>query len=381
MAQLKVRSVALVTIVAAIVLRTNPSAQSGPSISSVSGQWVHQGSVTISGSAFGSKATAAPVVWDDSSSTSLTQKWDGGWPDHSANSTYNIAYRTPIRGIPPPHQRVGRYLAGAHAEGTDYNAGYNVMVWKNRTATFPGYTYLSFFQRSDDAWVFHGDSNYKTYDWSLGAEPYNLPNNWYAEYNPRPTSKTSDCSWHLNDDLSPGSLVNPSAWWGGPCSNPMRGAWSKIEFMIKWSKGSDGFIRIYDQGQQILDYSGQTDGMTGNQRSEAIGGYARTEGGDANDWRYFTDIYLDYTLAHVVLGNASTFSSSTIREVQVPASWSSSAITIHPNLGVFSSGQTAYLYVTDANGTTNSAGYPVTVGGGSTTVSAPAPPTNLHILP
>src|SRR5206468_6506821 len=121
----------------------------------------------------------------------------------------NIAYRGPIRGIAPPHQRVGRYLAGAHAESGGFDAGYNVMVWKNRTVSFPSYTYASWYQRSDDAWTFGGDDNYKVYDWCLGGNPYDLPNNWYAEYNPRPTSRTSGCAWHINDDAA--SLVNSSS--------------------------------------------------------------------------------------------------------------------------------------------------------------------------
>ena len=84
--------------------------------------------------------------------------------------------------------------------------------------------------------------------------------------------------------------------------------------------------------------------------------------GQPNNWRYFADVYLDYSRARVVLGNAPTLSASTIREVQVPTSWSGSSISISANLGRFTAGQTAYVFVVDANGTPNGQGFPVTMG-------------------
>jgi hypothetical protein len=357
---------------------TATAAVAQPSVTAASGQWNHQARVTIQGSSFGSKSAAAPVVWDDASGTNISAKWSGGWPNRSSNSTYNINYRTPIRGINPPHSRVGRYLAGAHAENGGYDAGYNVLIWKTRQNAVP-YTYMSWYQRADDAWTFAGDNNHKTWDVSASSDPYNLSANWYMEYNPTPSSRTSGCAWHINDNGS--SLSNPSNWWGSACTNPMS-AWSKAEILIKWSSGSDGFIRIFDNGRQVLNYSGPTDSMPGAVRTEAIGGYSRNSG-YANNWRYFTDLYVDYTLSHVVLGNASTYSACTIREAQVPTAWSGSSITLNVNLGQFSSGQTAYVYVMDANGNVNANGLAITVGGGSPPPpppTAPAAPTNVRIV-
>jgi PKD repeat protein len=55
-------------------------------------------------------------------------------------------------------------------------------------------------------------------------------------------------------------------------------------------------------------------------------------------------------------------------EMQPPASWSSNAIQITVNTAGYTNGQTSYLYVFDATGTPNSAGYAITINSGSTVV-------------
>ena len=347
------------------------AAQAQPAISSASGQWSHSASVTISGSGFGTKTTAAPSVWDDASGTNLSDKWDGWWPS-AASASSNMAYRSVMRGIQPPHSRTGRYLAGNHV-GEAADAGYNVMVWKRRTVTYPSSTYASWYVRMDDAWVFGGDNNFKNYAWSVGPEPYE-GNYWYLEYNPRPTSRSSSCAWTLYD--SGGMGLSPAMTWGDSCTNPMGGQWVKVELFIRWSRSSDGFVQVYENGRRVVNYSGRTDNASGSTRVEGIGGYARIR--NSNNWRYYTDIYLDTTLSHVILGNASTLSASTKREVQVPTAWSNNSITANVNLGAFANGQTAYLYVFDSNGNANPTGYPVTISGGSGSTT-PQAPVNLRV--
>ena len=348
----------------------------GLSISSVSGVWNHKSTLTITGTGFGTKSTAPPVVWDDSSATSITDKWSGGWPDNSNNSNYNIAYRTPIRGVNPPHQRVGRYIAGAHGESNGYNAGYNVMVWKSRTVALPAKLYVSFYYRQDPLWMEHSTlPNNKMFDYSRGGEPYNLDPaqgaNWYAEY----YVAGGGHQWHLNDDktTSPRNLNESVSWYGSSNGSPVT-AWRKIEIFNTYSKTAGGVLILQD-GVTVMNYSGSTDNMPSTDRTDAIGGFERIT--SSNAWRYFTDIYLDYSFAHVILGNKSTYSTSTVREPQIPTAWSSSSITISANLGTFSAGQTVYLYVMDGNGTVNQQGFPITVGSGS--AAPPAAPANLRI--
>jgi hypothetical protein len=322
------------------------------------------------------------VVWDNCSGSDINALWDGHWPN-AGTADYQMQYRiAPYRGISAPHNRVGRYMTGCYGNSAGANAGWNVMVWKARTlGPFPQYTYVSWYQRCDDAWVFGGDDNFKNYDWSRGKSPYGdsygVTYNWYSEYNSRPTSKSSGCSWHLNDDAygtNSANLENTSSWWGSDAVNPMSGQWSKIEHYIKLSnQAGGGVVKIVENGVVKLNVSTKTDGMAGTDRCDAIGGYAR-QSGQPNNFRYFADLYLDYTWQHVVLGDASTIGACKILECQKVASWTDTSINITVNRGALSDSAIVYLYVYDANGTPNTTGFPVPVSG-----TPPSQPSNLRI--
>src|ERR1041384_711887 len=113
------------------------AAHAQPSISSTSGTWSHRSTVTISGSGFGSKGGAAPVIWDDASGTNPLTKWDDTWPNCSGNSSFNLTYRTPAnvgRNIALPHNHITSYLAGAHYGPSPGPQGrYAGMMYKVRT--------------------------------------------------------------------------------------------------------------------------------------------------------------------------------------------------------------------------------------------------------
>jgi len=257
------------------------------------------------------------------------------------------------------------------------------MFWKNRTmGTYPQYTYISWYQRGDDAWVFGGDNNYKTYDFSTGTKPYDATN-WYTNYEPPSlSSRTAQPKWQLNDDAQntpQNSLADPdknghNLFWNFG-SNTMSG-WSKIEMEVKWTNQTDGYIKQWDNGNLVINYSGVTDNYGGTARSESVGGYTRNYG-QPNNWRYWADVYLDYSPARVVLANNAVLSVATIREVQIPTSWSAGSISVSVNLGKFSAGQPAFLFVVDPTGVPNAAGFPV-IAGNSSGSQLPAPP-NLRV--
>jgi hypothetical protein len=365
---------------AGLLLIASSQAFAAPSVSGASGTFSHKGAVTISGSGFGTKSTAAPVVWDDASGSSITAKWNMVWPNN--NPTYNTNYRSPMRNIPLPHNNITRYIAGAHGEDKGANAGSFVALWKTRTiSSFPAYTYASWYQRCDDAWTFYDDNNFKVFDYSTGTGGQEMPTNWYIEYNARPTSRTSSASWHILDDAlstSEQSLDGPTSnWWEGGAVNCMSGQWTKIELEIKYTNASDGYIKLWENGKQKISYSGHTDLYPGKTRAESIGSYARAKPFPTN-WRYFADVYLDYTPARVVLADNANLTNATVIETQIPTAWSGSSITLSVNAGKFTKGQTAYLFVVDSTGAHNASGYPVTVGGGATS-TAPNPPTEVRV--
>jgi hypothetical protein len=274
-----------------------------------------------------------------------------------------------INGVPMPHSRITKYLAGAHAENSGAGAGWNVAVWKNRTITSsPSYTYASWYYRGDPRWSFGDDDNFKSYSWSSGGEPYE-GQYLYLEHNPRFVSATSTGAWA------------GFFGWGNDATN-LFAQWIKVEIEVKWSQQSDGRARVWDNGRLVIDYSGVTDKdnlnalISGSSRTDGLGGYARMAG-QPNNWRYMADLYLDYSIARVVLGNAPTLAASTIRELQIPTAWSNTSITFQANLGAFASGQTAYVYVVDANGVVSATGRPVVLTSGP---PPPAAPTNIRIL-
>src|SRR5215475_13900503 len=77
------------------LLIASACALGAPTVSKVSGVLDHNGSITISGSGFGSKATAAPWVWDNATASKLTDVWGGAWPDKLPG--YNTGYYPPMR--------------------------------------------------------------------------------------------------------------------------------------------------------------------------------------------------------------------------------------------------------------------------------------------
>lgn len=349
------------------------SVHAAPSISGVSGTISHGQSITISGSGFGSKSTAAPVVWDDCSGTDVYAKWDVNYNSESGSS-YAGNYRTPAglgRSVALPHSHATKYFCGAHYPGTSAQAGWNVGVAKNRTiSSWPSYSYISFYNRADPSWNWNADGtddNYKEYDWSRGDWPYGT-DNWYLEY-------YYQGAWHLNDDSLDG-LVRPSSGWyqsnqSGVTEGhwDVTGGWAKVEIEIRHDTSSSGYIKVWEDGVLRINLQGQNTWSETGTYNQLIGGFARDR--STSNWRYFADMYLDYSLQRVMIGNASTLASSTtLREVQIPSAWSASSITVTVNQGGFANGSTAYLYVFDDTGTANSTGYAITFGDATQTFKA-----------
>ena len=350
---------------------------SAPIVRQVIGTLNHKATMTIIGTGFGSKTKAAPVVWDDATAGTLSAKWDGAWPNLLPG--YNTNYFSPMRGINPPHSHDTRYIAGAHAASTGAYSGYNVIFFKNiPLQPFPFYIYASWYQRADDHWTFSGDNNLKTFAYSNCCSPYEMPNNWYAAYGPpHPGSTTDSAQWVINDDGS--SMQNPdtnahSFWWNAAV-NPMAGKWSKVEIAVRVTNQTDGYVKVWENGQPVVNYAGATDKYPGTQRTIGIGGYARAQGFSSN-WRYFDDAYVDTTLSRVVLADKPVLSQATIIENQIPSAWSDGSITATVNLGQFAQGQTAFLIVVDSSGTPSAIGLAVTAGG---TIATPNPPTSISV--
>lgn len=338
-------------------LALSSTAWGAPSISGVSGTVDHGESVTITGTGFGTKSTAAPIVWDNCSGEDPLALWDGNYNSLSGDD-YVGNYRTPAQvggGVSTAHAHVSKYFCGAHYPATGATDGWNVGLWKVRQVnSLPSYTYLSYYHRADPNWNWNlnsTDDNYKEYCWSEGSWPYS-GNYWYSEMYYRN-------SYHLL-----GTTLSDSGYYGNSHWD-VTSKWAKVEMEIRWDSTSSGYVKIWEDGILRLNYSGPTNSGTGT-RTELIGGYARDRGA-TSQWRYWNDIYLDYSRARVLIGNANTLAGcTTLREVQIPSAWSDTEITCTVNQGGFADEVTAYLYVFDAAGDANATGYEITIGSGST---------------
>ncbi|HEV7609484.1 MAG TPA: hypothetical protein VGO61_19255 [Steroidobacteraceae bacterium] len=184
-------------------------------------------------------------------------------------------------------------------------------------------------------------------------------------------------------ECTSGTCSGAATEWGtGPALTANQ--WHRIEV---WADASKNQFTVWVNGTQAwtksnwlnsslmmnghtLDYPNMLDSSSRDASCPATGSYN------------YDDIYADFTQARVEISDAATWSASRTKEIQIATAWSDSSISVRVNSGQFTAGRSAYLYVVDANGTANSQGIPVTIGGSAGTppppVKTPKPPTGVN---
>ncbi len=387
----------IVLSVGAFLLALFPvSASAAPSISGTSGTWSHGGTVTVNGSAFGTKSTAAPLVWDDATGATLLDKWDGKYPNCSVDHRYDTNYTAAIRGIGMPHARATKYIAGAHGSTGSANSecGYDVGFWKHRPqmAGYPAYTYFSYYFRVDDNFVFglnDGDNNFKMASVDQGhvdalGSPFTMSVNIGVPYTPPGSPQYVIYSTNERFDIP--DLNGHSGYWNFNGNDWWGGGWTKVEYEYKHSTpGTDGWLKVWEDGRIMVDYRGRF-GLPPPEndtiQTHLIGGYSRNyqiNTTTGTNWRYYADVYYDTSAARVLLCQNNTYASRGICENQRPTSWSSTSAVVTVNAGRFANASTAYLYVCDSTGSCNSSGTPIVIASGGGDTTPPAAPTGLAV--
>lgn len=384
----------LIAVFLFVLLSSNAFAQ--PSISGLSGSLTHGSAVSLSGSNFGTKAVAAPKIWDRAEGTNLAGLWTDWEPTTASDPTCNMGYRSIIRNVALPHATSNsKYLAGCHFGLNTSTGGNMVQVADQRTATvYPYYSYWSYYWRMDPAWSNGGgentDGNNKLH--GIGTDPGVLAGNyWYTEYESRPTSPSSVPNLDVSDSGGLGyrcrtavigachSSGAGNVGYGPASNNPING-WIKTEIMIRWDRTTSGYVLLYENGVKKYHTTGETDTNTSTtSRFEGIGIYSRARG--ITTWRYFDDVYFDTSvdaIAHVELCPGATFANRGVCQTQPATSWSNGNIGFTMNRGGLPTNGTAYVYVTDRTRVTNANGYPVVLG---TSPTSPTAPQNLRIAP
>ena len=165
---------------------------------------------------------------------------------------------------------------------------------------------------------------------------------------------------------------------GGTTSS---GVWTRVWAYLAPSS-SAGSVTVWDMA---LNTGAVVKEMSYTNVKTTNGGYwgqfwlnAFGNGGTSNCYPMFDDVYIATgasAQARVEIGNASTYGACTNLAIVTPTSWSASLITGTVRQGASTSGQSAYIYVTDASGNVNATGYRVTIGSGGSTAPATAPAT------
>lgn len=354
------KQVACVVVGAAVVLCAH--AARGQSISAISGTTAQGGSVVISGSSFGTKATAAPLIYDDFDSGV------NGNPISAAAGWTEVGYS----GVQIP-----RYDTTVKHSG----AGSMKLFWNNwesacsvkKAGNFAQEFYL-------DGWFQYDQEDAPPY--SRVVKLLLLFGDGALEY-PQIHFGTSNCT--QNERFHIAGYADETTPTDTEYGFRLGDAIGRFRHMQLWLKASssgqhNGAVRLWLDGQLIASSDNYLT-VAGNQgfwnhvrlgyyhAHDGIPGLCDPSPGDAYGW--WDNVYIDNTRARVELGNAATYDACTLREIQVPSSWSNSSITVNFKQGAFAAGQSAYLFVVTSTGAVSS-GHPLTIGG--TAASGPGQP-------
>ncbi len=343
-----------------------------PQISGISGNLVHGSNITITGSGFGIKNPAKPLYWADFETsinpTNLGQKttWDWINPQMAFSNVQT----------PPNSTQSVRWNAGWNSNGACGSQNSDT----GGVALLGEHNFMYIFVKR------HYDFNWQAIPWNhkifrfwrIGAS-----NNSHTGYNGGANSGRSgaeytgtDTDWHA-ESVPSNTWITQELIYKTSDINIENGVWK----YFRWCVGDPACTQSGGESGggipwKVMDRSDQrhrTDTWPNKYNQFYLQDDISNESICRSGlWIYYDDIYMDSTWARVMIGNASTLAASTIREIQIPSSWSYDTITITLNRGAFTNFNNAYLYVIDANSNINANGYPLCPG-------CPKAPSNLQV--
>lgn len=320
-------------------------------VSGVTGTFQHGQSLTISGSSFGSKATAAPVKFDNFESGTVGQNLSG-WDLYSAGDGQEPKYSaTRYRGV-------GSQSARSDFTNNNYNSSFGFEERVMTTTVFL------------DAWMY--------YD---AVSPYSRNFKLWRSYYWSSTTPNFYLNYYCVDQGSHYSQDGGGTWdiWPDSDSADIGGGWHHFQtyYVQSSAGGTNGVVKLWLDGVELVNATGVNSRGAGENAWDTfwVGNYLGHDAaapcgtyGDANV--YWDDVYIDTTQSRAEIGNASIYTNATHREIQIPSAWSTGSITITVNRGSFGASDSVYLFIVDSDGSVSD-GYPITFGttyGGTATV-------------
>jgi len=343
-----------------------------PSVTGVSGTWTHGEAVTISGSNFGTKSPAAPLMWDDAEGrtrdthTALTSH---GW-DYVNQIAYAFdpEYKSDgFRNVSAAHSQSLQHIAFGHDYSSNPSNPANTMDVGMDAGSNQAQWFMICYYRLDPLFPeYESGSNIKDLWLAVdGFDESGDPHNYFYQDQDALTDAET-IGFGLLQGNSEGDcdvLWFKDSPYDDRGNNPFND-WVHYEYKIGTDIGLEklSIDNVPSYGYDEADCIGGR----GNTRYITVGTYYRKNSTLATDddaFRHYDDIYIDITLSRVMLANNSTYSSATIIEPQIPSAWATGEITVTVNQGAIPDG-TAYLFVFDSSNDANGTGYEITLGDG-----------------
>jgi len=258
-----------------------------PTVNSVTGTIEHDGVITISGSDFGTKNPAAPLMWDNGEGKTLNDPdiltqvtgYSEAWPDNrfDVRDPWKLQYRSEgFRGVVGAHGHSSNYITGGHWNDHD-DAGRNVALTTD-SGTFTNEWYTSWYVRLDPQWPTYDYActtipNYKDFVFQTGTQSYTYPpgagifrysacTQCIAREEAMIDMSIQQVCGVMHEDPEP----RPSELFG----------WKRREVIFRNSPGSfDTFSYDGTIGMQAHDISCNADLVDYGIRSFTVGGFAR----------------------------------------------------------------------------------------------------------
>ncbi|MDD2735981.1 MAG: hypothetical protein PHF56_18765 [Desulfuromonadaceae bacterium] len=372
-----------------ILIFISSTSIAAPVISAVT-QSTNALSITITGSNFGAKPIAVPIMFNNNDSEPL-----GSLPNGYSKAAYTGS-------------QVGVSSTKSHSGTQSVNFDFSGMVYSGTgsgTSRFPRIAadmgagtnvndvYFS-------AWVYMttpvGDAagfNWKGPLLSSGTNYYwgsppQTASGFAGFYEITPVSKwfnSATSTQYSTDGVH--SLYSYGSSPGWPSDAFLFDQWQRVEWVWKSSSApstADGTITVNRLGHsgnpQLLQATGIiTHGPVDNRwRYVSIPQGMTNVDGTLSMQMYFDDMYIDNSLARVELCNTPTWATRTYCEIQPATAWVVDKITVNFNRGGFTDGQKVYVYVVDSNGVVSSDVSPFTIEAvpSKTSATPPLPPKN-----
>jgi hypothetical protein len=372
-----------------------------PQINNLSGVVVNEGSISITGTAFG--ANSLNIEWLGGSNGNIEEGVGGdpfskaGWTP-AANTVASLSplYTTSksysgTKSIIFPYDNEGHYKSDlTYGDGTELSEFYITWWTYFAPSIFDGQWKIwrlmpipSSVNDDDSPQFYH-----RATDGALSSTVVHC----------RPLVDSSTNLWRVTgeDDYNNVHYLDYGKSWPG------NDQWARIELYIKASTlgSSDGsFILTIHRPDAGIDTPGNAnyDGNLMTYSSDQTERFkyfvfqnylGNATQNDGNQRVYIDDVFIQKgTRARIEIGDSAVWSNCTHREIQIPTAWADGSITITVNQGSFEPCNTYYLFVIDADGnvsdqdlgTPGSQGYPIKIVTGKDG-RAPCPRTEIQII-